>query len=390
VTLDRTKLSAARLLAAGYQPYLAVALYALDPIEEVGLGTFAVDGRWRLFVDPEALDRWSVEEVAGVLLHEVGHVLRSHGDRAAAAGVDVTTKHAWNVAADAEINDDLIADGVTLPHGGILPRTLHLPASRAAEYYFEHLRGRGALPPCSCGEGAHGIGTFQHSDTADLASGIGSIEQDLIRRLVALDIVAFTRGKQAGTGAGGWVRWAEGLLHPVVDWRQALRTSIRKGVFLTAGRVDYSYRRPSRRPVPNVILPSLVQPVPQVSVVLDTSGSMDGMLSIAWTEVLGILRSLGSRRQALTVWAGDTDASLVRNVAARVQLIGGGGTDLRIGIGAALAARPRPDLLIVLTDGYTPWPAKPPAQPVIVGLVSNNAICQRPPSWARVIEIKLD
>ena len=387
MTLDRSKLTAARLLAAGYQPYLAVALYALQPCEEPGLGTFAVDARWRLFVDPDALERWSVEEVAGVLLHEVGHVLRSHGDRATEAGVDVTTKHAWNVAADAEINDDLVADGVTLPGGGILPSTLHLPGGRAAEYYFERIRGRSSLPGCACGEGAHGVGGSQPSDGVDLHSGLGPIEQDLLRRLVALNVVAFSRGRQAGKGSGGWLRWAEALLHPVVDWRRALRTSIRAGVFQTAGRIDYSYRRPSRRSIPDVILPSLVQPVPQVSVVLDTSGSMDDLLSIAWTEVLGILRSLGTRRQALTVWAGDTNASLVRNVAARVELVGGGGTDLRIGISAALCARPRPDLLIVLTDGYTPWPESPPNQPVIIGLVGDAPSSPPPPAWAKVIAI---
>lgn len=390
MTLDRTKLTAARLLAAGYQPYLAVALYALSPVEDAGLGTFAVDARWRLFVDPEVLERWSVEEVAGVLLHEVGHVLRTHGDRASACGVDATTKSAWNVAADAEINDDLVADGVTLPGSPILPSTLHLPSGRAAEYYFERIRGRGELPPCACGEGAHGVRDFQPSNEIVQSPGIGPIEQDLLRRLVAIDIVAFMRGKQAGKGSGGWLRWAEALLHPVVDWRQALRTSIRKGLFLTAGQIDYSYRRPSRRSVPNVILPSLVQPMPQVSVVLDTSGSMDDLLSIAWTEVLGILKSLGTRRQALTVWAGDTNASLVRNVAARVQLVGGGGTDLRIGIDLALRARPKPDLLVVLTDGYTPWPPSPPSQPVIIGLVGDNVTCSALPTWAKVIVINPD
>jgi predicted metal-dependent peptidase len=334
------------------------------------------------------LAQWSVEEVAGILLHEVGHVLRAHGERAAAVGVDITTKFAWNIAADAEINDDLVADGVTLPEGGVLPSTLRLPAGRAAEYYFEHIRGRGALPPCACGEGAHGVGSPPPpSDIANLPAGISPIEQDLLRRLVALEVVGFTRGKHAGRGAGGWVRWAERLLHPIVDWRRALRTSIRKGAYLTAGRIDYSYRRPSRRPVPDVILPSLVQPVPHVSVVLDTSASMDDVLSIAWTEVLDILRSLGTRRQAMTVWAGDSNVSVVRSVVARVELLGGGGTDLRVGIGVALRARPTPDLLIVLTDGYTPWPAKAPRQPIIVGLVGDPATCPPPPPWAKVIAI---
>ena len=73
--LDLQKLAAARLLAATEQPYLAAGLYALTPIQDDGSGTFGVDDRWRLWIDPDALERWSVPEVAGVVLHEVGHLI---------------------------------------------------------------------------------------------------------------------------------------------------------------------------------------------------------------------------------------------------------------------------------------------------------------------------
>ena len=44
-----------------------------------------------------------------------------------------------------------------------------------------------------------------------------------------------------------------------------------------------------------------------------------------------------------------------------IRLEGGGGTDMGAGLDAAAALRPRPDLIIVLTDGFTPWrPAPPP------------------------------
>ena len=63
VVLDAFKLAAARLRAAEHQPFLAVALYALVPIARPELGTFAIDERWRLYVDPDVLASWSVEEV---------------------------------------------------------------------------------------------------------------------------------------------------------------------------------------------------------------------------------------------------------------------------------------------------------------------------------------
>ena len=40
------------------------------------------------------------------------------------------------------------------------------------------------------------------------------------------------------------------------------------------------------------------------------------------------------------------------------------------GIDAAMELRPRPSVVIVLTDGYTPWPAAAPrAATVVVGLL---------------------
>jgi Mg-chelatase subunit ChlD len=49
-----------------------------------------------------------------------------------------------------------------------------------------------------------------------------------------------------------------------------------------------------------------------------------------------------------------------------IELLGGG-TDLREGIKAALALRPRPDLVLVLTDGQTPWPDHRPSVPIVIG-----------------------
>ena len=76
--LDRTKLLAARYRAAMQRPYLATALYALSVVPSRHLATMGVDRRWRLYVSPEFVDGHSVEELAGVWVHEVAHLSLIH------------------------------------------------------------------------------------------------------------------------------------------------------------------------------------------------------------------------------------------------------------------------------------------------------------------------
>lgn len=89
----------ARLVAAEWQPYLMHALFAVSPVAAEGLGTFAVDASWRLYLDPALLlgpDRWDSRTAAGVLLHEVGHLIRDHAGRE--SGLPLQRHHlAWNL-----------------------------------------------------------------------------------------------------------------------------------------------------------------------------------------------------------------------------------------------------------------------------------------------------
>jgi predicted metal-dependent peptidase len=179
----------------------------------------------------------------------------------------------------------------------------------------------------------------------------------------------------------------------VVNWRTVLRSAIRRAMADVAGRVDFNYRRPSRRAsaLPQVILPSLRQPLPRVAVVIDTSGSMsDLMLAQVLGEVSGLLTSLGVARDRLHVVCCDATAFEAQRVlnSAEVRLLGGGGTDMGAGLAAAAELRPRPDLIIVLTDGHTPWPHRPPGRAkVVVGLMDPAGSV---PDWAASVAVTPD
>ncbi len=63
------------------------------------------------------------------------------------------------------------------------------------------------------------------------------------------------------------------------------------------------------------------------------------------------------------------------------------------GIAAASKLRPRPSTIIVLTDGYTPWPEPPPAGiRVVVGLLRDDHAqsYEDSPAWARTVLITQD
>ena len=407
-------LPAARLWAAAHYPYLASGIFGARVVPAPGIGTVAVDPGWRLWADPELTADWTAAELGSVLVHHVCHLLREHGPRAGLASVRPDESRTWIRSADAEINDDLVPAGLRLPFDPVLPEHLHCPPGQLAEQYFAVGRGgepavpdQGSSEPderdgapgqpggpvhsgtvsagLDCGSGADGCGRpWEGGQPAVLPAW----QARLLQRLVAQQVVA--AGKEPGTVPAGLLRWAADVLEPKVDWRRALTAELRKAVADTAGAVDYSYRRPSRRASisGDVVLPALRRPVPEVAVVCDTSASMsDDLLAACLAEVEGLLNGLGLMRR-LRVLACDTAAGPARRVssARQVELVGGGGTDMGAGISAAAALKPKPSVIVVLTDGYTPWPDGPPrGSRVVVGLLGDSA--PEAPEWARAIRV---
>ena len=383
-------LAAGRLWAASRFPYLASGLFGAQVLAKPGIATVAVDEGWRMHADPELTVTWTPAQLGSVLVHHVSHLLRAHGERALAAGITPDDARTWIRGADAEINDDLVPAGLELPGRPVLPGDLGAEDGLLAEQYFTAGREDAdtqAQPDwdLDCGSGADGWG---RDWDASGPPALSPWQARLLCRQVAQDCVRHAR--EAGNVPAGLLRWAEQALQPAVDWRRVLAAELRRAVADTAGAVDYSYRRPSRRAsvAGSVVLPALRRPVPEVAVVCDTSGSMtEDLLAAALAEVEGLLRSLGLARQ-VRVLACDTAVGPARRVtsARQVQLVGGGGTDMGAGIAAAAALRPRPAVTVVLTDGFTPWPDRPPrGTRVVVALLGDEA--PDGPDWARAVRV---
>jgi predicted metal-dependent peptidase len=403
----RQRWAAARVWAAHQAPYLATAVLALDPVvvqPEPGssapdLRGFPADQAWHVYLDPDVLAVAEHGEIGFWLLHQVTHLLRQHGDRYPGSPAEspggsplagqTAEQRQWNVAGDCEIDDDLQAGELALAADAVTPEMFALPDGWTAEQYWDALGpqlgadgGANAASGVDCGTGCDG----QQRPWNCGRPGLSAIGQRLLGQDVARRIREHQRKR--GDVPEGWQRWADDVLDPVVNWRRQLAAAVRRGVADVAGRVDFTYRRPSRRAaaLPDVVLPSLRQPLPQVAMVLDTSGSMsDGMLAQALGEVGGVLRSLGLGRRNLRVICCDAQAYEHQRVldAREVRLLGGGGTDMGKGLTAAAGLRPRPDLVVVLTDGHTPWPTRAPdGVRVVVGLMDQAG---NVPDWATTV-----
>ena len=401
----------ARSILGRKHSYVASILWSLSFKEAPGLGTLGVDKHWRCIYDPEVIKQWSKEEMVGVLFHEINHILRDHPERSEAiAGVedihnvDETTQRAlqkMNIAEDAEINPELIKCGFRLPGQYVMPSLFNLPDGLLAEEYYHKMpdnpksdKGKGKNKDKIVGQGRCGScsGNALEGEEEAPAPGdrLSKAEQDLIKRAVAKDIEQCV--KQRGDVPAGLARWADTLLHPQVKWSKELASVVRRSMIEVMGKQDYTYKRPSRKAGcldRRIITPGMKAFIPNVAIVIDTSGSMgESDLGKAVAECKGILQTLGGNGFGITEIAVDCVVAVKKRVnsARKIDLAGGGGTDMRIGLSEAESLRPMPDVVVVVTDGYTPWPTENTPFKTIVVLTQGGAKAQVP-DFFKCIEV---
>jgi predicted metal-dependent peptidase len=224
------------------------------------------------------------------------------------------------------------------------------------------------------GSGVHGQARpwELHADDPS-TNALSDFDRQALQEEVARKIVEHQ--KEQGTLPAGWLRWAEAILKPKVNWREQLKRILRGVISEGLGhRLDYSYRRPHRRSAVYhpIYLPALQgEYKPRVACVVDTSGSIsDRELMQSLAEVRAVLEALripvtiipcdAVPYEAIRVFSG-SDWLKVRQ-----GLRGGGGTDMVAGLNAALALKPKPEAVIVLTDGHTPFPSTRPKDTAVI------------------------
>ena len=404
-------------------PYLASTLLAMRPVSSPGLGTVAVDAGYRLYIDFPAMTQHSDRFCSEALLHEAMHLLSDHASRSKPFPGCAS---AWNIAADCEINDGLVEAGCSeLAEACVLPEHIGQPRHLLAEAYMEaqqNQQGQGQQQNQQqnqqqgqgqnqqqgqgfdgCGSGSGGeLATCELPADDDLggAAPAASEVEHKRTKVATAQAIRDHESRSRGSVPAGLVEMADMILAPSqVPWRTVLSAALRRAAAMRSGDWDVSYaRRNRRRPKTELaggrrlVNPGTFSPIPTIVVVRDTSGSMsDADLSTASSEVEGIARQLGVRGRDLIVL--DVDAAVegshtYQGAASISEVIGRGGTDMRVGIEAAVKLRP--NAVVVITDGATPWPEVQPRVPVVVCVVGGDEremLMDRVPDWAQKVAV---
>lgn len=403
----------ARLLVRRGAPYFRSALIALVPVAVEGLGTIGVSDRAVLFYDPAWIAAQQAPAVAGLLVHEILHVLNRHGksrrgDRDPAL---------WNCSCDLAINDTVVEMGFALPSGkdyGLFPKDFGFASGLTAEAYYVLLQKGGNAQAKQaaeaksghgkCGSGAGNPHDHEPKEDGDKGGGekgddyAGRTDAQLARvaKQVAAAVEEHAQRKGRGSLPAGLERWAAEINKPPkVPWTTLLRRALRAGVATRPGAVVHRHDGVSRRQSGvgfgdgKPVLPRLRQPVPRVAVVVDTSGSMSAeQLGLALRETRGLLRQVGA---SVTMLACDAEVHAAREISsvadAAKLLVGGGGSSFIPAFDHLEKSRDRPGVVALITDGDISVPHTPPPWARVIWVcVGRNA--HPPAAWG--VSVKID
>lgn len=430
----------ARAKVVHLRPYFAKTVYGVNFIENSACPSMGIDEYWRCSYNPEWVKRLGIEATTTAVLEKILHRVREHGERFTALGVTMSTLDAAQAAACAEIQDDLAAeiserrDLAAIPEEiSILPQDFGLRPNDIAENYYmaladrqrssvayAHVRSSGKqaggavdspaynrelaawkrASQCRCGSGATGVPMpWEHARPEEGGPfGLEEADRRDLLRTTAKDIVAYAQRKGMGSGAGSLVEWAKATLRPKrIPWEQLVGGAIRRSLTLVAGCAIHSYQRPSRRQAifPDFVMPGMRRPIPHVAIVGDTSSSMsageNSDLALVRGCVEEVCRSNGARVSFIACDA-EVHGGVQRvSAGSQVVLAGRGGTDMRVGIHAAMTRiNPRPDLVMCITDCGTAWPDSPlpaPTKLLILGVGVPESWQREIPKWATFVNV---
>lgn len=400
--------------------------YSVD--EEVE--TACTDGV-RITFGVEFLENLDDAELDFVMMHEIMHVVLQHCLRAGDRDWD-----AFNVACDIVVNSNILLENkmdlksITLKKYG---ESMHVAPDGKEGYEYTAEQVYNMLPKSSKkksggkgGSGGDGNGGGEILDSKKMGGGVakgrakhtqaekikdpkatwddhsrwGMYEEDATLRDVWVkrfeDAVEAISIRDPSNTRGLMPMFAQRILKELkkaqTDWRTILNDFIQEEV------VDYSFEPPDRRFGDSpFFLPDFngkEDMVEDILFMIDTSGSMsDKAITAAYSEIKGAIDQFDGK---LKGWLGFFDAAIIEPKPFEnedefliIRPAGGGGTDFQIIFEyVATHMEKLPASIIILTDGYAPFPQEKFAMGIPVLWLLNNENVE--PPWGKVARITVE
>lgn len=212
----------------------------------------------------------------------------------------------------------------------------------------------------------------------------------LQRMINATDIISSMGGKDRGTLPLAAERIIEALKNPILDWRTILNDFVQEEI------CDYSFAPPDRRMEDSpFFLPDFNEKdekAKDILFMIDTSASMsDDQITQCYSEIYGAIGQFNGKLQGKL---GFFDATVVEPVPFEdedefkiIRPKGGGGTSFHIIFEYVekFMQDELPASIVILTDGFAPWPKEADALGIPVLWIINND--QANPPWGKVARL---
>lgn len=398
-------------------------------------------GNETIAFNPDFLDSISDEELDYTLMHEILHLVLRHASRTG----DFEPER-FNIACDIVVNSNILKSNdmnlksITLRENGGVQAHLAPNGKEGYEYTAEELYKLVPVPtgspikgPGSKAKGGSGKSmnkpkdqnddaeVFAQNPGDDFQKGRAEKEQCKPSSKDGWDTHGFNEeteddelmrdvwvkrfedaceamsirdpSNQRGLIPAFAQRLFKELKKPQTDWRSILNEFVQEEIN------DYSFSPPDRRFDDSpFFLPDYNEKdetVKNILFMIDTSGSMsDAEITAAYSEIKGAIDQYNGKLQG---WLGFFDAAIIEpkpfgdeDEFLDIRAAGGGGSDFQIifeYVAQHMSDDP-PVSIIILTDGYAPFPNEELANNIPVLWLLNNEEIN--PPWGKIARIKVD
>ncbi len=318
-----------------------------------------------------------------VVIHEIMHKLLNHFSRFRHV-TDSFTHHLQNIAMDTALNQLMTNRQVQGHHNGVMEvlnyhtfKTLVKPGvevkeRQTAEYYYKLLKEQGdedKIGKVVYVYDGGGPGAENHEHSQDEHEPDGSVEAELWKETVRRSMhQAGVSGKDLGLDMqeSREIQWRDIIRRWVV---RCVRTGMKK-----------TKNRPNKR-LGWIAAKRVVTRKTAVDCVVDSSGSMSGVLP----KVFGELLSLCRETVDFNLWTVDTALKSHGTIKYKKDLVKleipqGGGTVFETALPELEKRRERRPVIFI-TDTYGEFPPDRPRYPMII-LTTEKKLYEKMPGWA--------